>query len=182
MNEASLNLRTPVDWHARWQRATRRLGAGLALVLWTILAGPQARAETLETATNLFSGSQATDYTINVPTAGALDVTLTDLDWPAPLGNVTLSLTTAKSVLQPMSETGNDPVFSITTPGNYYVHVLGQAGGALNLGAYSLAVTFQPNAVDLPASVWLFLGGLAGLVGLMRFRASLPESASVAAR
>ena len=44
------------------------------------------------------------------------------------------------------------------------------AGGALNLGLYSMMMTFSPNTptVPLPASGWMLLTGMFVLVGLAR--------------
>jgi hypothetical protein len=52
--------------------------------------------------------------------------------------------------------------------GTYFAHIAGTASSAsgLNLGLYSLLVTFQP--VPLPASEWMLLIGILVVLGLTR--------------
>jgi hypothetical protein len=52
--------------------------------------------------------------------------------------------------------------------GTYFAHVMASAGGALDLGLYSLMLTFTPSAVPLPTTGGLLLIGLLVLFGLRR--------------
>jgi hypothetical protein len=147
--------------------ARLRLASALALAACTALAS-QARAETVLVAeSGLIIGSQAADLSFIAPSAGTIDVRLTDLTWPTPLSSLVFSATSADSVLESMKGPG-EVSFSVSSAGAYYAHLLGHAGGILGLGAYSLSMTFSPAAaVPLPAGLWLLLSGLtAGAIGL----------------
>jgi hypothetical protein len=50
--------------------------------------------------------------------------------------------------------------------GTYFAHVVATAGGDLNLGLYSLMLTFTPSAVPLPTAAGLLLIGLLVLFAL----------------
>jgi uncharacterized membrane protein len=54
-------------------------------------------------------------------------------------------------------------------PGTYYAHIMATAGGTLNLGLYSMLMTFSATpTVPLPSSGWMLLTGLFVLAGLVR--------------
>jgi hypothetical protein len=52
--------------------------------------------------------------------------------------------------------------------GTYFAHVMAIAGGDLNLGLYSLLLTFTPSAVPLPAAAGLLLMGMLVLFALRK--------------
>jgi hypothetical protein len=60
--------------------------------------------------------------------------------------------------------------FDVAGAGTYFAHIMATAGGVLDLGLYSLMMTFTPSAppVPLPASDWMLLTGMFVLAGLAR--------------
>jgi hypothetical protein len=154
------------------------LASALALATCTALAG-QARADTVLVAeSGLIIGSQAADLSFIAPSAGRIDVRLTDLTWPTPLSSLLFSATSADSVLESMKGPG-EVSFNVSSAGAYYAHLLGHAGGILGLGAYSLSMTFTPAAaVPLPAGLWLLLSGLTA--GAIRLRSRRSRGAPAA--
>ena len=57
--------------------------------------------------------------------------------------------------------------FMVPTAGTYFADVMATAGGPLDLGVYSLSISFSPSAVPLPPSGRLLLGALLLGVGLL---------------
>jgi hypothetical protein len=57
-------------------------------------------------------------------------------------------------------------------PGTYFAHIMAAATGPLNIGIYSLKLSFAP-AVPLPASDWLLVIGVLVLFGLTRILSAL---------
>lgn len=163
-------------WTGRHAVARRALAAmkvvalGLTLALFALLAlVGQARAAELVLASDaqLISGSLAKDYSFDAQSAGMMDVTLTDFKFPTSLTSLVLSITGADDVLLTMSGSGQDKID--VGPGTYYAHLITSAGGALDVGAYGLLVTFEPLApVPLPASLSLLLAGLAAVAWSLR--------------
>lgn len=115
---------------------------------------------------------------------------LTGLDWPVPLSSLSFSATTATETLDSWSSSNPSPHAldasgtGLSTPfvdtfqvgaGTYFAHVMATAGGSLDLGLYSLMLTFTPSAVPLPAAVSMLLLGLLVLFALKR---TLREGAS----
>jgi hypothetical protein len=149
----------------------RRIGAVLTLVVSLIAAVQLARADTVVLAqTGLVIGTQTTDTSVLAPGPGTLTVTLSDLTWPYSLQNLTFSATTASSVLKTLAGVGQTS-FDVAGSGTFYAHVMGEAQGLLDIGLYSLKITFQPAAVvPLPSSGWLLLGALAGAGSLWKSR------------
>lgn len=144
-----------------------KLKFALAFLVLGIFAGPRAQAEVvLLEQSGLVSGSQSFVYEFRAPSAGTVNVQLSNLNWPERLASVSFVATSATSVLTPMSGVGIT-TFDVLGPGAYFAHVAGVAQGALDLGLYSLRITFDGIAapVPLPAGVWLLLSGL-GALGL----------------
>jgi len=147
------------------------MSAGVALAL-LLPCCPASADEVLLSETTFFSGTESQTVPIDVPSAGTLDVTLTDLAWPDKLASLTFSLSGGLNLITPAA--GSPTLFQITGAEALYGHISGTAGslgvpGLPNYGLYSLTVTFSPSqqpTVPLPASVWQFAGGLLGLAGL----------------
>jgi len=145
---------------------------GLAGTLALLLA-PQAWADTMLLATtNLVTGSTADTFSFEAPAPGTVTVQLSNLAWPVPLSALSFSATTATSVLDSWSApgaagSGDVESFQVGS-GTYFAHVMATAGGSLDLGLYSLMLTFTPSAVPLSASSWMLLTGLVVLFGLIR--------------
>lgn len=149
--------------------------AAMLAVATLALAGAarEARADTiLLEQSGLISGHQSFVYSFATPGSGTLSVRLSNLDWPERLASLSFALTTATGVLHSVAEPG-DFSFDIGTAGALYAHVAGTAQGSLDLGLFSLRISFQPAAspVPLPAGIWMLLAGIATTGGLMRRKA-----------
>lgn len=156
-------------------KTTRRLSK-LALLTPLALSGvaiaPHAAAETILLAqTTLVAGSESTVDSFTAPTAGSVTVNLQSLNWPTPLSALSFSATSASSVLASWNGTGltSDVASFSVAPGTYYAHIMAtaNASSALDMGLYSMMLTFTPS-VPLPATGWMLLTGLFVLAGIAR--------------
>jgi hypothetical protein len=137
------------------------LGCALAQPAAADTLGPS----TLVSESTLVENQESNVYSFSAPGPGTLSVQLSDLLWPNSLSALNFSLNSPTNVLGWVSSAGS---LSLQVPaGTYYADVSGTAGGPLDLGLYSLQITFQPQGseVALPASIGLLLGGLAILAG-----------------
>jgi hypothetical protein len=146
-----------------------------ALAYVGLLQSPHAHADTMLLAsTDLVAGSSADTFSFTAPSAGQVTAALTGLNWPAPLSAMSFSATSASTLLSSWSGTGTAMTPQLETfqvgSGTYYAHVNATAGGPLDLGLYSLLVTFSPSAVPLPNSMMLLMGMLVlfGLIQTLR--------------
>jgi len=59
--------------------------------------------------------------------------------------------------------------FQVRSGVSYFAHVNAIAGGPLDLGLYSISLTFAPatSPVPLPPSGWLFLAAIALALGVL---------------
>jgi hypothetical protein len=143
-----------------------------------------AVGETLLSTSTLVENSNSSTYTFDAPAAGTLDISLVNVAWPDRLASLTSSVFTATSVLGSLelgaSSNSGDLEFTISGPEAISAFVTARAQGALNLGLYSLDVTFLPAVVPvpLPAGGLLLLAGLLG-VALGFGRQSPPRNESV---
>ena len=147
--------------------------AMLALMsLACLMDSPRAHADTMLLATtDLVSGSSAATFSFNAPSSGMVTAEITSVPWPVPLSELSFAATTASNTLASWS--GDAP----TTPqtesfqvgaGTYYAHVTAQATGSLDVGLYSLLVSFTPSAsVPLPAAGGLLAIGILVMFGLL---------------
>jgi hypothetical protein len=122
----------------------------------------------------LISGSQSFVFEMQAPGAGMVNVQLSNLGWPERLSSVSFAASTATSILSRLADEGSTS-FHITGPGAYYAHVAGIAQGALQVGLYSLRITFSAgntpgSPVPLPAALWLLISGLGALALPFRHR------------
>jgi len=162
--------------------AKRAIGAVAALTLGAALCAAPTRAHADEVTVGLLdktnsvytpaSGtghpSQSDTYAFNVSGPGELSVHLYDLNWPDSLKDLSCSILSPTNVLGYISTPGEFDV-RVGQAGMFYAYVVGLAGGALNVGMYSLHIDFTPNAtpVPLPDAVRLLLVGL-GLMATVR--------------
>jgi hypothetical protein len=94
-------------------------------------------------------------------------VTLNSLAWPTPLKALSFSATSANQVLTSWDMSSSQPTPFDVGAGTYFAHIMATADGALDLGLYSMMITFTPS-VPLPASGWMLLTGMFVLAGLAR--------------
>jgi len=152
------------------------LGIRLRWALWLLLSlvvAPVTHAESvLLNDTTLVSGSQSGVFSFQAPGPGTLSVTLTDIDWPQTLNSLSFMASTGNQVLASWSDTASQSAVTLSfqvTGGRYFADVLATAGGALDLGVYSLCIKFTPTApVPLPESGVLLLVGLGAVVAIRR--------------
>jgi len=131
-----------------------------------LLPAVRSRADTLLVAqTSLISGTESIVDSFTVPSAGTVTVQLSDLPWPQALSSLSFMATSGNQVLSSWSTLTSAVESFQVAPGTYFAHVTGTAAGALDLGLYSMTLTFQPaGTVPLPGSAWLLIIGLLGLV------------------
>ena len=156
-----------------WSRMTR--GALLAaLASLGLSQAPHALADTmLLSDTTLVRGTSSAVFSFDAPSAGTVTATLSNLPWPSSLKTLEFAATTSTDVISSWSaldsanETRSESF--LVGPGTYFAHIMAAAGdNALNLGLYSLNLTFSTNVVPLPASDWMLLAGVLVLFGLTR--------------
>jgi hypothetical protein len=153
---------------------TARVGLLASLASLGLLQSPHAIADTMLLAsTDLVTGTSAATFSFQAPSAGTVTAEISSLAWPVPLSALSFSADNASTVLAHWSGDAS----TMTTPyvdsfqvgsGTYFAHVNATAGGSLNLGLYSLLLTFAPSAVPLSASSWMLVIGMLVLFGLMR--------------
>ncbi len=163
--------------------AARRRALGGLLALAGVVAGPLAHADMLVEDSPLINGKESTVYTVVAPTAGTLNVSLSNLNWPDRLSSLSFALTTTTGVLKTLSQEGS-LTFDLSSAGTYYAIVSGTAAGHWNLGMYSLRIgftTLDAPVVPLPASAWMLLAGLGLLIPLVRKPGALFPSSLVPA-
>src|SRR5215472_9223249 len=140
--------------------------------------------------TNLINGTVNTVDSFTAPGAGTVTIELSNLPWPTALSSLSFFASSASQVLAsgtvPNAPGGTGGMmldsFQVTSPGTYFAHVTGTAtpSGALDLGLYSMQVSFAP-AVPLPAAAWLLGGALVVLAGLGRRLGFLQPAGSLPA-
>lgn len=166
----------------RRQRSRVRMSGLAALLLWGMVTSGARAATVLLSDTTLITGSESAVFSFDAPGPGTVSVQLTNLDWPQALSSLSLAATSANQVLwsSPSSQAAlvgtQDPFFQVAKGGTYFADVMATAGGALDLGVYSLSITFTPAGapVPLPASGGLLLVGILVLIGLRRATSHRP--------
>jgi hypothetical protein len=156
---------------SRMPASSLRIAAALLAV--GIMVAPRAHADTigggaLVQNSGLVSGTQSSVYSVNVNGPGVLTVQLENISWPERLAHLDCSIYSNSGFLHALQGTA-EWQFVTTGPGSFYASVFAGAGGLLDIGLFSIKVTFQPSAalVPLPAGVWL-LGSVLGLFGVRR--------------
>jgi hypothetical protein len=149
------------------------LVAPVATVALTMAPHAWADVIPLVSQSTLVNGNEATTDSFTTYGAGTVTVTLTDTGWNAPLSALSFSANSASGVLASFNMAGlttDTAQFIVNGAGTYFANIMATAGGAMDLGAYSLKMTFTPGmpSVPLPSAGWLLLTGLFALVGIAR--------------
>jgi hypothetical protein len=162
------------------QRKTGRRSVGWlsTLGLVCLVSSPLTRADTMLLATtDLVSGSSAATFSFNAPGNGTVSAQIASVPWPVPLSQLSFDASTATNTLAswsgPATTTPQVESFQVGA-GTYYAHVAATAAGSLDIGLYSLLLTFTPSAVPLPAAGGLLAIGCLVLFGLLRTMRALP--------
>ena len=147
--------------------------AAIFLVGACMLAPASARADTvLYDDAGFLTGTQSFVESFNLPSAGTLTVTLSNIAWPEQLASLNLLLTSAGGTLGPEMGPGTT-TFNIAAGGNVFAQWFGKAQGPLDLGVYSMRIDFVPaggTAVPLPTSIALLISGMALMLLQLRSR------------
>jgi uncharacterized protein (TIGR03382 family) len=142
------------------------LAAVCSLAASSFAAHRAAADEVLYDGTGFLRGTQSFAETFNLPSAGTLMVTLSNVAWPAQLASLNLVLSSTNGILGPEMGAGMS-AFTVASGGNVTAQWFGTAQGALDTGVYSMRIEFLPSGgtpVPLPPSFALLLSGLAWLL------------------
>jgi len=149
-------------------------------MLWGALQSTSAHAGSQVLAdTTLVSGSSSNVFSFQASGPGVATVQLTNVAWPQNLSSLSFLAASPSEVLSSWSDppvtgtTTQTLSFLVPSGGTYFADVTATAGGALDLGVYSLSISFTPNAVPLPSTGRLLLSALllgAGLLFVQRRR------------
>jgi hypothetical protein len=142
----------------------------LGAICLAVAAPATVTAETLLSVSTMVAGTNAEVYSFDAPSAGTLNVQLTDLGWPSRLASLNSTIYSSSTALGSLSAAG-DLSIQLSGPIDLSAFVSAQAQGALDLGLYSLDVTFSPSAspVPLPPAGLLLTGGM-GLLATLGWR------------
>ena len=149
--------------------ATARWGLAVLLATLGLARSPLAHADQLLLAdTTMVSGTSSATFSFNAPSSGMVTARIASLPWPVPLASLSFSASNTSNTLSAWASSGPVTVTSVNPQietfqvgtGTYFAHVSATAGGAdgLNLGLYSLMLTFTP--VPLPGAAGLLLIGI----------------------
>ena len=154
-------------------RLSWKTGVLVPMALTGLAVAPHAWADSVLLAqSTMVVGSESTTDTFTAPTAGTVTVSLNSFGWASTLSALSFSASSATQVLASWNGTGvtSDTATFNVGPGSYFANIVATATdtpGGLDLGLYSLRMTFTP-AVPLPSSGWLLLTGMFVLAGLVR--------------
>jgi hypothetical protein len=157
-------------------RLSLKGGLLMPMALTSLAVAPHAWADgvlPLLSQSTLVVGTESTTDTFTAPTAGIVTVNLTSFGWAAPLSALSFSASSATQLLASWNGTGvtSDTATFNVGPGNYFANIMATASGPMDMGLYSMRLTFTPNStptVPLPSSGWLLLTGIFVLAGLAR--------------
>ena len=154
-----------------------------------LITSGNAWAATVYDKVELFQTETFFTDSFDISEAGVYKATLTDFNFPAPMSNTGMNVTTTTDSLGSLMAPGSF-MFN-ATPGTYFVSFFGTAGTAdiftpaqhegcfsrkshhrcsppkTQLGMYGIDI----SAVPVPAAAWLFGSGLIGLTVVARRKA-----------
>jgi hypothetical protein len=122
-------------------------------------------------------GVSGTNNSFTVSQTGSYQASLVDFVFPTEFDSLGLTIIEGESFETTVSHFSTDGGFNVTfdaNPGLYYVNVLGDAGGDLNIGLYGLKIT-QLSTVPLPPAILLFLSSM-GVLIYVAWRKTKPEN------
>ena len=138
--------------------------AVLTIGAWLFTAGNSWANTVVYEEVELFDTQTVLNDTFTVIDAGTYIATLTDFEFPEPMDQSGMAVTTATELLGSLNAPGS---FTFeATPGEYFVSFFGEAGASTSYGMYGIEI----SQVPVPAAVWLFGSGLIGFVGVARRR------------
>jgi hypothetical protein len=144
----------------------------LTIGLFLISTGQSQASSVVYEDVELFQGETFFTDSFVISDPGTYLATLTDFEFPAPMTDTGMSLTTATDLLGSLMAPGT---FTFdATPGDYYVSFFGFADSSTStrLGQYGIEISLQTSPVPVPAAIWLFASGLIGLIGISRRKVS----------
>ena len=117
----------------------------------------------------LFQAETFFTDTFEITEAGSYLAIPTDFEFPVPMLETGMSVTTATEFLGSLLAPGSFTFDAM--PGDYFVSFFGFADvSAPELGQYGIEISKVSAEVPVPAAVWLFGSGLIGFVGVARRR------------
>jgi hypothetical protein len=153
-------------------RLSLKGGLLVPMALTGLAVAPHAWADSLLLSqSTMVVGTESTTDTFVAPTAGTVTLNVTGFGWAAPLSALSFSASSATQVLASWSGTGitSDTATFNVGPGSYFANIMATASGAMDMGLYSMRLTFSATpTVPLPSSGWLLLTGMFVLAGLAR--------------
>jgi hypothetical protein len=154
-------------------RLSLKGGLLVPMALTGLAVAPHAWADSMPAQSMMVLGTQTTTDSFTTQTAGAVTLNVTGFDWASGLSALSFSASSATQLLASWSGTGitSDTATFNVGPGSYFVNIMATANpGGLDMGLYSMRLTFSPNTptVPLPSSGWLLLTGMFVLAGLAR--------------
>lgn len=160
-------------------RAFRRFTFAAVLLLLAVTQVPSARAEMLLSGgTQMINGTQTYTLSFVAPSSGTLSVELAAIPWSERVGTITnlsVAMTSATELLG--NALASEPLqFSVGGPGALFAHISGTVQGGLEIGLFSVRITFTPSAVPLPAAAWLLTSALGFFFCLPILRSRRNES------
>jgi hypothetical protein len=155
-------------------RLSLKSGLLVPMALTGLAVAPHAWADSVILAqSTMVVGSESTTDTFTTSGAGTVTLSLSGYSWAAPLSALSFSASSPTQVLA--SWTGNTPgasdiaTFNVGAAGTYFANIMATASGSMDIGLYSLKMTFAATpTVPLPSSGWLLLTGMFVLAGLAR--------------
>jgi hypothetical protein len=154
-------------------RLSLKGGLLVPMALTGLAVAPHAWADSVPAQSMMVLGTQTTTDSFTAKTAGTVTLNVTGFDWASGLSALSFTASSATQLLSSWSGTGvtSDTTTFNVGPGGYFVNIMATANpGGLDMGLYSMRLTFSPNTptVPLPSSGWLLLTGMFVLAGLAR--------------
>ncbi len=164
-------------------RLMRRFALAMILASMGLVASSGARADSFLGATEprMFYKSATDTISFDTDSAGTVTAMVSTLPFPTPLASLSFSVTNQADTLASFAATSMSgpqvETFQVDGAGTYFAHITATAGAsALNLGVYSVIMTFTP--VPLPAAAGLLLIGIFVVLAL-RSTLRAPRNESV---